>query len=294
MLLSMTGFGEAHLRENGLAVTVEIRAINSRYFKLSLKSGDGHGGLESEIEGVVRKHIRRGTVQVNLWVDRPRSPDDYRIDIDVLDSYRKQLESVHTRWHVVESVSLEQLLQLPGVVNENSGKNGDLQEEWPLISRVLEDSLCNLDKMRQSEGTAMKADLHANAKTITEELESIADRAPSVVESYRERIHDRVSKTLEKYNVSLDPSDLIREVSLFSERSDISEEIVRMRSHLEQFDSTLELEESTGRKLEFLTQEMFRETNTIGSKSNDVEISRHVIEIKAAIERIREMIQNVE
>lgn len=294
MLLSMTGFGEAHHQENGLAVTVEVRAINSRYFKLSVKSGDGHGGLESEIEGLVRKHIRRGTVQVNLWVERPRTPDDYRIDVAVLDSYRKQLEEVHSRWHVVESVSLEQLLQLPGVVNESSGKNGDLQEEWPLISRVLEESLVNLDKMRRSEGTAMKADLRMNTQTISNELEAIASRAPSVVDAYRDRLHERVTKTLEKYNVSLEPGDLIREVSLFTERSDISEEIVRMRSHLEQFDSTLELDESTGRKLEFLTQEMFRETNTIGSKSNDVEISRHVIEVKAAIERIREMIQNVE
>ncbi len=290
----MTGFGEAHHQENGLAVTVEIRAINSRYFKLTIKSGDGHGGLESEIEGIVRQHIRRGTVQISLWIDRPRSPDDYRIDTDVLDNYRQQLEAVHSRWHVVESVSLEQLLQLPGVVNENSAKNADLQEDWPTIRQALEKALTNLDGMRQREGTAMKADLRGNTKIISAELEAVAERAPSVVESYRDRIHDRVTKTLEKYDVSLEPSDLIREVSIFAERSDISEEVVRMRSHLEQFASTLELKESTGRKLEFLTQEMVRETNTIGSKSNDVAISRHVIEIKAAIEKIREMIQNVE
>ncbi len=290
----MTGFGEAHLQDGGLTITVEVRAINSRYFKLTVKSGDGHGGLESEIESVVRQHIRRGTVQVSLWVNRPRSPDDYRIDADVLDSYRQQLEAVHSRWHVVESVSLELLLQLPGVVNESSAKSADLHEDWPFIQKALEEALANLDTMRQREGAAMKADLRGNAKTISTELEAIAARAPSVVDSYRERIRDRVAKTLEKYEVSLEPADLIREVSIFAERSDISEEIVRMRSHLEQFDSTLELDESTGRKLEFLTQEMVRETNTIGSKSNDVEISRHVIEVKAALEKIREMIQNVE
>ena len=290
----MTGFGESHRRENGLAVTVEVRAINSRYFKLSVKSGDGHGGLESEIESVVREHIRRGTVQISLWVDRPRGPDDYRIDTEVLDSYRLQLEAVHSRWHVVESISLELLLQLPGVVNENSAKHADLQEDWPLIRRVLDEALSHLDKMRQREGAAMKTDLHGNAKTISDALEAIAQRAPRVVEVYRERIHDRVAKTLEKFSVSLDPSDLIREVSMFADRSDISEEIVRMRSHLEQFESTLDLDESAGRKLEFLTQEMLRETNTIGSKSSDVEISRHVIQIKASIEKIREMIQNVE
>ncbi len=113
-------------------------------------------------------------------------------------------------------------------------------------------------------------------------------------EAYRGRLTERLAKTLTEYQITLDPNDLIREVSIFAERTDISEEIVRLRSHLEQFHATLALEDSAGRKLEFLTQEMFRETNTIGSKANDVTIARHVIEIKAAIERIREMIQNVE
>jgi uncharacterized protein (TIGR00255 family) len=115
-----------------------------------------------------------------------------------------------------------------------------------------------------------------------------------VADSYRARLGERLAKILAEYEITLQPADLIRELSIYAERSDISEEIVRLRSHLEQFAATLALEESSGRKLEFLTQEMFRETNTIGSKANDVEISRHVIEVKAAIERIREMIQNVE
>ena len=115
-----------------------------------------------------------------------------------------------------------------------------------------------------------------------------------MADNYRARLNDRLQKTLEQYQVTLDPADLIKEVSIFAERSDISEETVRLRSHLEQFDQLLKADESSGRKLEFLTQEMFREANTVGSKANDVTISRHVIEIKAAIERIREMIQNVE
>ncbi len=129
---------------------------------------------------------------------------------------------------------------------------------------------------------------------MAKELDAIELRAPLVADSYRGRLTERLTKTLADYQVTLQPADLIREISIYAERSDISEEIVRLRSHLEQFAATLELPESSGRKLEFLTQEMFRETNTIGSKANDVQISRHVIEIKAAIERIREMIQNVE
>lgn len=140
----------------------------------------------------------------------------------------------------------------------------------------------------------MAADLRTNCQTVAGELSQIEVRAPQVVEAYRSRLVERLQATLAEFAVTLDPADLIREVGLFAERSDISEEIVRLRSHLEQFDSIMELPESSGRKLEFLTQEMFRETNTIGSKANDVQIARHVIEIKASIERIREMIQNVE
>ena len=140
----------------------------------------------------------------------------------------------------------------------------------------------------------MAADLSANSQAIAKELDAIESRAPLVADSYRARLTERLDKILADYQITLEPGDLIREISIYAERSDVSEEIVRLRSHLEQFAATLELPESAGRKLEFLTQEMFRETNTIGSKANDVQIARHVIEIKAAIERIREMIQNVE
>lgn len=125
-------------------------------------------------------------------------------------------------------------------------------------------------------------------------LDEVHRRAPLVVEAYRRRLAERLDKTLADFDVVADPADVLREVGLFADRSDISEEIVRLRSHVEQFEATIELPESSGRKLEFLAQEMVREANTIGSKANDVEITRHVIEIKAAVERIREMIQNVE
>ena len=148
--------------------------------------------------------------------------------------------------------------------------------------------------MRADEGRAMADDLRTNCQAVAGELAAIEVRAPLVVESYRDRISERLKKLLAEFDVSVEASDVIREVGLFAERSDISEEIVRLRSHLDQFDSIMQIAESSGRKLEFLTQEMFRETNTIGSKANDAEIARHVIEIKAAIERMREMIQNIE
>ncbi len=140
----------------------------------------------------------------------------------------------------------------------------------------------------------MGRDLHANCQAIAADLDQIEQRAPLVVEAYRKRLMERLNKLLEEFGLEIQPADVVREVGLFTDRSDISEEIVRLRSHLQQFDAIARTEQGNGRKLEFVIQEMLRETNTIGSKANDAEIARHVVEIKTAIERMREMIQNVE
>ena len=294
MLLSMTGFGEACCQQGGVAVSVEVRTINSRYFKLLVRTSDGYASLEPRIEAIVRKQIRRGTIQVNVRIDRARSPDDYRINAEVLGGYRQQLEAMRNEWNLSQPVSVESLLMLPGVVNEDSSGSVDAADDWPLIRETLETAMESLHRMRVEEGRAMAADLEANCRAVAASLEQVASRAPLVVEAYRTRLKERLNRTLAEFNVTLDPADVLKEVGLFAERSDISEETVRLRSHLEQFDRIMQAPESSGRKLDFLTQEMVREANTIGSKANDVEISRQVIEIKAAVERIREMIQNVE
>jgi uncharacterized protein (TIGR00255 family) len=290
----MTGFGEAHCQQEGLAVAVEVRTINSRFFKLSVRSGEGYAAWEPQIEALVRKSIRRGTIQVNLRISRASSPDDFKLNVDVLGGYRRQLESLCQQWEVSEPVTPQNLLTQPGVVDERTGNAVDLVADWPIVNRTLQEAMESLAQMRAKEGRAMADDLSINCQTMASSLEEIRGRAPLVVDAYRKRLEDRLKKTLAEYDVELNPSDVIREVSLFADRGDISEEIVRLASHLDQFATIMELPESAGRKLEFLTQEMLRETNTIGSKANDVEIARHVIEIKAAVERIREMIQNIE
>ena len=290
----MTGFGEARRQQDGLAVTVEVRSVNSRFLKLVVRTGDGYGALEPLVDSIVRKHVRRGTIQVSVRIDRARSPEDCEINADILDHYRRQLEALHGQWDMAGEVYLESLLLLPGVVNENTGPTVDASADWPLVRQAMEGALEGLTQMRADEGQAMADDLRANCRTIAASLEQIECRAPLVVDDYRARLENRLQKILAEHELVLDPADLIKEVSLFAERGDISEEIVRLRSHLDQFEATMDLPESSGRKLEFLTQEMFREANTIGSKANDVEIARYVIEIKAAVERIREMIQNVE
>jgi uncharacterized protein (TIGR00255 family) len=290
----MTGFGEAHRKDASLAIAAEVRTINSRYFKLAVRCGEGYSALEPLVENLVRGHIKRGTVQASLRIDRARASDDFRFDAAVLTGYRQQLEELRKLWKSTEPIRVEALLALPGVVNQNLNGPLDVANDWPIISETLQAAMNNMNVMRAEEGRAMTADLAANCASIAKELKAIEVRGPLVAESYRARLTERLAKTLADFQITLEPSDLIREISIYAERSDVSEEIVRLRSHLDQFGGTLELPESSGRKLEFLTQEMFRETNTIGSKANDVQISRHVIEIKAAIERIREMIQNVE
>jgi uncharacterized protein (TIGR00255 family) len=294
LLLSMTGHGEAHRHADGLSVAVEIRTVNNRYFKLNLRMTEGYAPLESHIENLLRQQIRRGTLQVNLRIDREPRPEDYRIDPVVLSGYLKQLESALGSSVSRDAGQLAPLLALPGVVHEPTAEIDEIESQWPRIEGVIRAALDHLTKMRIDEGRSMAADLAVNVRAIAGELAKIEVRAPLVVEAYRVRLGEKIAKLMAEAGVRAEAADMIREVGIFAERSDISEEIVRLRSHLEQFDAVMGAEESQGRKLEFLTQEMFRETNTIGSKANDAEIARHVIEIKTAIERMREMIQNVE
>ncbi|MGA2065110.1 MAG: YicC/YloC family endoribonuclease [Thermoguttaceae bacterium] len=294
MLLSMTGFGEAHCRQGGLTVAVEVRAINNRFFKLSIRGTEGCGPLEPRIEEVVRQSIRRGTVQVNLRLQRLRSPENFQINAAVLGRYRVQLQALRREWDLSGAVPIEALLSLPGVIEELSAADVDPDADWPAVRRALEAALENLARMRSDEGRAMAADLEANRRLIAAGLDEIERRAPAMLAAYGSRLEERLRKTLAEFQVTLDPADVIKEISLFADRADVAEEVVRLRSHLEQFAATMALGESSGRKLEFLTQEMLREANTIGSKANDREIAKQVIEIKTAIERIREMIQNVE
>lgn len=290
----MTGHGEARREEAGRTIAVEVRTVNNKYLKLTVRAGDRYASLEPLIEAVVRQQIRRGSIQVTVWVDRAPSPDDFRLNEVVLASYRGQLERIEEHLRLTEPIRLESLLGLPGVVDERVRNQSDVESEWPSIEGTLVQAMENLQQMRRREGGAMAADLTANRQEIAAQLERIAGRAPGVVDAYRARMLERVGSWLKEFNLQVAGGDLVREVGLFAERCDISEEIVRLRSHLGQFDAILASPESNGRKLEFLTQEMFRETNTIGSKANDAEIALHVIEIKAAIERMREMIQNVE
>jgi uncharacterized protein (TIGR00255 family) len=284
----MTGQGDGFHEADGVSVSVDVRTINSRYFKLNLRTSDGFGGLEANVESRVRKLVRRGTINVDIRIDRPATNEDYQINEQVLQGYQAQLQRL-----AGQAPPLGELLPLPGVVSERLAGSVDVDAIWPVVEPALRQALEKLHAMRTEEGKAMSADLCENCRLITTELEQVEVRAPNVVDNYRSRLTDRLTKLLKEYDVSVEAADVIREVGMFADRCDISEETVRLRSHLEQFGVVLD-QDNNGKKLDFLTQEMFRETNTIGSKANDAEIAKHVVEIKTAIERMREMIQNVE
>lgn len=290
----MTGHGSAHAQQDDLFVSVEVRTVNSRYFKMALRTSEGYASIEPRVEEIVRKYVRRGTVQMDIRVDQESKADDYQLNDVLLTSYIRQLNKVAESLDAKRDFQLENLLILPGVVEEAKRGATDTDTDWPMIRQTTRDALENLCQMRTGEGQAMATDLTENCDSIRQQLGAVEGRAPSVVEQYRARITERVNKLLAEFDVRVGPEDVIREVALFAERSDISEEVVRLRSHLDQFRDIMQLKESAGRKLEFVTQEMFREANTIGSKANDSEIAKSVVEIKAAVERIREMIQNIE
>jgi uncharacterized protein (TIGR00255 family) len=296
VLFSMTGYGEASYQSDALSVAIELRAVNNRYLKVSLRAVEPYNLLEPEFEKVIRRLIRRGTIQVHLRCQRKMAEQDFQVNGVALRSYLGQLRKLSTEVGLGDNaqVLLGQVLALPGVVPEPSASSFSLEDDWPVVESVLEQALKRMQTMRQEEGRAMAQELLQLRDHVARELSVIRERVPLVTAAYRDRLMERMRGLLAGLNVDITPSDLIKEVAIFAERSDIAEEVVRLASHLEQFQDVVNEPESTGRKLEFLTQEMFRETNTIGSKASDVEISRRVVEIKGNLEKIRELVQNVE
>ena len=281
MLLSMTGYGEAEEASDTLSVTVEVRAVNNRYLKISQRLSDWLGNQEAPVEKLIRRYVKRGTIQLQVRVSSAANGTSYRLKPEILNAYREQLQEFHRHHPMDGNVTLDSLLHLPGVVEEATGTES-AEDAWTLAEKAIAVSLEKLNEMRAAEGQTMGQDMLQNIEAMTAQLALIEQRIPQVVADYT------------SHETGIEPSEIAREVALFAERSDISEEVVRLRSHIEQFGETMQAEDGVGRRLEFVSQEMFRETNTIGSKANDTEISKYVIEIKAAIERIREMVQNIE
>src|SRR5579871_4566940 len=294
----MTGFGEARYQSDALTVAVEIRAVNNRYLKIVVRAAEPYNLFEPELDKLIRKTIRRGTLQVHVRCERQSVANDFRLNMVALRGYLEQIRRVGAEMGLdassVAAIS-SQAVMLPGVAPEPGTALHQADEVWPLLEKVVEDAVARLQSMRQEEGRRMAEELLALRDGIAQELEKIRARIPEVTRGYRDRLLERVRSLIAEHPISLQAQDVIREVAVFADRTDISEEVVRLASHLDQFrDVVLHDDDGPGRKMEFLVQEMGRETNTIGSKAGDVQMSRRVVAIKAILEKIRELIQNVE
>ena len=293
MLQSMTGYGDAVTERDGISVSVEIRSINNRFLKISPRFSEPLGALELQVEDEIRKMISRGSVTVNVKISRAKKADAYQINFMLLSSYRDQLSNwlkdsnANAQWS-----DFQTLLNLPGVVENTS--DDDSSAVAPLVLETLNAATEKLVDMRVREGKAMADDLLANLADVETHLGAVIERAPQIAPIFGERLVERLNKLFEQVGVEIQQSDVIREIGIFADKCDISEEIARLKSHISQFRSILANDASPGKKLDFLTQELFREVNTIGSKANDFPISQEVISMKASIERIREQVQNIE
>jgi uncharacterized protein (TIGR00255 family) len=291
----MTGFGASSLQEGGIACSVELKAVNNRFFKLSLRIPDNYASLEPQIESLLRKTIERGSVNATVKIRKERNGSDFKISETALKSYFEQIQQISRSLKLATSPPLEQLVNLPGVI-ETATEFGsdDTENVWQLVEKTLSQALETLQTMRKTEGNSMVRDISANIESLRHLVGSVEKLAPKVAPLYRQRLMERIGKIAEEQNFTISESDVIREIALFADRVDISEETVRFRSHLVQFEEAIASKESCGKKLDFLTQELFRETNTMGAKANDADITKNVVEMKTIIERIREMVQNAE
>jgi uncharacterized protein (TIGR00255 family) len=288
----MTGHGQAHMRHGDLAIDVEIRTVNNRYLKVISKVSESASAIESQIESIVREFLKRGSVSVSIRVSQSGASNASTINQKTLEDYLTQSKSIADRLGIQLEYGLGPLLQLPGVLE--STRQLDDDELIETVRTTLQSALRDLQSMRIKEGEAMQNQFTETLSQIAAKKALIELRAPDVVAEYRTKLDHRIRNGLSHLGHEVTEIDLLREVLTYADRCDISEEITRLASHLSQFQAALFHTESQGRRLDFLIQELFRETNTIGSKANDSQVSQHVVTIKTAIEQMRELVQNVE
>jgi uncharacterized protein (TIGR00255 family) len=293
MIVSMTGFGDATAERDGTHYAVEIRSLNNRYFKPIIKLPDNLSGLEPEIETLLRQKLGRGSITFILKMRSNSAEAAYHINTQALTAYLDQLQEIEGLDTFVR-IDLAGLVSLPGVCQEPRDESDEMERHGPVVRDLAAQAITRLSTMRAREGQALQEDLLKHTKQITQHLAEIETRAPSVVEDYHKRLAQRVNQLVARAELNIDQRDLIKEVALFAERADISEEIARLRSHLEAFEQSCADGEHAGRKLDFIAQEMLREANTIASKANDASIATHIVDIKGAIDRLKEQVQNIE
>jgi uncharacterized protein (TIGR00255 family) len=292
----MTGYGEASAQVGGAHFFVEVRSLNSKYFKATVRLPEEYQGLEAEMEQVLRTHITRGTVTVNARCADATETAAFEINAKALNRYLEQIKAMPKLEGVTPVVDTAALLSLPGVLQPPTNEEERFERARSAFIPLLQRSLTQLIGMRDREGKALLDDLEKHRTDIGERLVEIIRLSPQVIADYETRLKGRIETLLKEAQINLSQVDLIREIAVYAERTDIAEETKRLAGHLDQFRDLLCTKDvrPVGRTLDFLAQEMLRETNTIASKSPDAAISRAAVEVKGAIDRIKEQAQNVE
>ncbi|MBN1125433.1 MAG: YicC family protein [Sedimentisphaerales bacterium] len=294
MISSMTGFGEAAVQIEGIAYVVEIRTVNNRYFKAQIRLPEIAAFLEGEIDRILRESVSRGTVNYSLRMKNISGQAFFDVDAGALRSYLDKLETLNRQEVLHCRVDLASMLSLPGVVQAIAPDETRAEQIRKVVFQLTDDALKQVLQMRSKEGKSLAADLAQYCDVITQTLGKVRKRSPIVVTEYHGKLRKRVDELMAQAKIQMDEAILAREVAIFADRSDIAEELARLESHLQQFRAECETDDKAGRKLDFICQELLREANTIASKGSDAQISQWVIEIKCAIDRIKEQVQNVE
>lgn len=292
MIKSMTGFGRGHQVLNGRDITVEIRAVNHRYYEFSSRLPRSLGYVEDKLKTLLQGRISRGKVEVSVLINNVEAADEeITINHEIVKEYIDAMRSVKDEFGLVDDLSLSNILRIPDAFTVVKTET-DEEQLWEDIRSTAEEALEHFISMRENEGERMKQDVLSRLAKIEEWVGVVETRSPMVVEDYRKRLYDKMCEVLSSTNI--DENRILMEAGIFSEKTAVDEETVRLRSHIAQFRGMLESGEPVGRKLDFLVQEMNRETNTIGSKVQDIEVTRIVVDQKSEIEKIREQIQNIE
>jgi uncharacterized protein (TIGR00255 family) len=292
MVESMTGFGRGDAHADGISVEAEVRSVNNRFCDVSVRLPRHLGEFEYEVQQAVKKVVGRGKVNVHLRVDHlTDGSTNLQVDEHLVSSYRDLLEQLRSAARIDEPVRLEHVLTFSDIFVKSDDES-ELQRTWKVAREALNDALESFHEMRLAEGKALANDLNARLDDMTSTILEIEKRAPERVKEAAEKLRERIEGLVE--DVSVDETRLATEVAMLSDRLDITEECVRLRAHITAFKDALNGNDSAGRKLNFLTQEMHREVNTIGSKANDFSISQLSVKLKEELEKIREQVQNIQ
>ena len=292
MIRSMTGYGRDQQLLHGRSITVEIRSVNHRYFEFSCRAPRGCAFLEDRLKRALQSAISRGKVELSMTIQNVDAADTVvTVNMELARSYQQAMRDLSEQLGVKNDISAAVLTRFPDVL---ATRHADVDEEqlWADVSAVTAQALDNFIAMRAAEGAKMKADVEGRLSFLEECVGKVETLSAGRVEAYTNRLYEKLKTILEDRNI--DDARVLTEAAIFGDKTAVDEETVRLRSHIAQYRSILELDEPVGRKLDFLTQELNRETNTIGSKCQDLDITRIVVDMKAEIEKIREQIQNLE